>query len=156
MSGAGPARFFCLDLAPSDQGAALVRTFLWLKRRIEETLTSGYLVLPDLAFLDGPAREALGWRLTDTLRDEGRLSLGHGRGMFVVTFVSLSGSREPVAAVEPPLGDLQRLAVRSGPVLVATSSVRCNAAWRIATGAGEPPPENYGSSPSQGRDLLSP
>jgi hypothetical protein len=137
------SRLFCVDLASPEDSVALTRAFIWLKRRIEEGASRGYLALPNLGFLDSRLRDALGWRLTNLLREEGALALGQGRQMVVVTYETLQGSREPVTAVEPGVRDLARLASRSGLVLVATSSRACGEAWKATTRAGEPPEENY-------------
>jgi hypothetical protein len=142
-SGTAVQRFLITAHAPGSNGA-VVRSFLWLKRRTEEQAQSGLLVLPDALALDGVIAEALGWRLAALFKDEGALPLGDGIEMRWTTYDALrTPSIGPLAAIWPGRRDLQALRYWPGQVLVAPQSQDMLAAWQKLTLALDPPPENY-------------
>ncbi len=141
--GALPGRFYAFDGAASAP-ESMVKAFLWLKRRIEEDSRSGFLAIPDAEFLDTSLTEALGWRLTEVMRDEGALPLGDTLAMEWTTLDAISTpSSRPLAAIHPQRRHLDLLRYWPGLVLVVPASGDSLADWLTMTGAAEPAAENY-------------
>jgi hypothetical protein len=136
-------RHFHVAVDAAAPGAALVRAFLWLKRRAEEANANGVLAIPDFAYLRGPLSDALGWRLTTVFESEGRLPLGdriaiycRWRGRGPKTF-------GPVASVLPAVSRLTTLARLAGPTLIVSDSPPVLESWQQLTDSRVPPPEDY-------------
>jgi hypothetical protein len=139
-----PGRFYVETTDSGPPSESIVRAFLWLKRRIEETEQSGLLALPDERALDGALKEALGWRLVEVLKSEGELPLGDGLAMEVTTIDEVrSPSMRPLVALWPPRRYLANLRYWPGLVLLVPSSEQARRHWVEVTNARLPEPENY-------------
>jgi hypothetical protein len=134
--------FHLLAGAANDQDA-FARAFVWLKRRIEETGSTGYLAIPSPGFLQTEMPQVLGLRLVEVLAREGRLRLGRRLGMRVAAVDGLGGGRAPVAALAPGVLDLPKLMRRRGPVLVVTPSDEVIDQWVRETRSVGPRPEKF-------------
>lgn len=127
--------------------AAIVRGFLWLKRRIEENGQDGLLVVPDDGSLRGDLQDALGPLLVDLLIEERGLSLGRGLTMGLVQASAGLPSEwaGPVLLMFPDKSALEWLD-RLTHVSMAMFVPRCHeeaAYWTERWAAREPEPEDY-------------
>jgi hypothetical protein len=129
-------RFFLLlppAMSPEDE---LTRAFLWLKRSIEKTATSGVLTVPDVGYLRTTLASALGAQLTDLLEEEGRLSLGEGVVMHCQEAARFEPpARAPLVLVQPDASRLEALDDWPGAILVVGEPTRALMSWIGATEA---------------------
>jgi hypothetical protein len=123
---------------------ALIRAFLWLKKRVEEQQRDGILAISSSALFDNDLKDALGPLLAELLKDEGKMSLGDGLAIVWSTFADLPASGTgPIVAVAPPVDVLERLGAWDGLVLIVAGPGESTRAWVCGQRAGEPPAEDY-------------
>jgi hypothetical protein len=135
-----------LALDEGDGGAreALIRAFLWLKKRVEEQQSDGLLAISSPALFDNELKDALGPLLAELLRDEGKMSLGDGLAIVWRIYEDLpAGGAGPIVAIAPPVEMLERLRVWDGDVLIAAGPGEATRAWVSAQRAEAPRAEDY-------------
>ena len=139
------ARRFSLRFSDDQsRNNAVTSAFLWLKRRVEESQTDGILAFAASDLLDTVLSEALGPRLIELIKDEKRLSLGHGIAMDWLLFSQLPNPRaRPIAAVFPDATVLEKLRGWPAPVLVVVGASAEADAWIRTNHAREPGNENF-------------
>lgn len=137
---------YCISIDEAgDQ--AVVRGFLWLKRRVEETRRDGLLIVPSEEALLETLKGALGESLVDLLVEERELPLGNG---VAINLVARDGALPsawdgPALYLLPDVGGLAWLDALAG-VTMALAVPACAdelQEWLVRWNAGEPPPEDY-------------
>jgi hypothetical protein len=139
-----PGRFYLTYWDEESEQDVVARAFLWLKRRVEESRTSGILAIPRSELLESLFNDAFGSRLVEILRDERRLPLGHGLSIAWTTFEGLQmPSSGPVAAFSPDRETLDNLAAWPAIVLVVGTRAAAIDDWVQRTRAFQPSAENF-------------
>jgi hypothetical protein len=138
-AGAGArARYRLWFASETEFEAAVLRAFVWLKRRIEETRLDGLLAHAGTQESNDLLSRVLGEAVTAIVREEGALCVDYDRSMRFVRFKDVPGDfRGPVALLAPGRAQVERALELRGLVLfVLADDVEIE-------GAGAPPPEDY-------------
>ncbi|HEY7270461.1 MAG TPA: hypothetical protein VH951_11590 [Dehalococcoidia bacterium] len=140
---AGGRFYLALGANPAQRDKAIVRAFLWLKRRVEETGRHGILaVSPEL---QPEIARALGKPVADILFREGRMVIDYDRYVEWLKPASLPASTQRPVVVAGLDGPLERARGWGGPVLFVAEEA---AAETLASkGVVTPADEDYTRPP---------